>query len=48
MRQLPPIGDEDKLRPLKERLFWFVALWLLGFGAVVLVSFILRLWIAPA
>ena len=33
--------------PLGRRLLWFVALWALGVGAVALVSFILRLWIAP-
>jgi hypothetical protein len=35
-------------RPLSKRLLWFVALWALGVGAVALVSFILRLWIAPS
>jgi hypothetical protein len=34
-------------RPLATRLVWFVALWVLGVGSVALVSFILRLWIAP-
>ncbi|HKU09220.1 MAG TPA: DUF2474 domain-containing protein [Bradyrhizobium sp.] len=34
-------------RPLPQRLLWFVALWLAGVGTVVLVSFLLRLWIAP-
>ena len=34
-------------RPLTQRLLWFVALWLAGVGTVVLVSFLLRLWIAP-
>ncbi|MBB5045454.1 hypothetical protein HNR60_000183 [Rhodopseudomonas rhenobacensis] len=28
-------------------MLWFVALWAAGVGAVGLVSFILRLWIAP-
>jgi hypothetical protein len=34
-------------RPLTQRLLWFVGLWLGGVGAVVLISFCLRLWIAP-
>jgi len=36
-----------KTRPLAQRLLWFVALWLGGVGTVALVSFGLRLWIAP-
>ncbi|MDH2387033.1 DUF2474 domain-containing protein [Bradyrhizobium sp. CER78] len=34
-------------RPLGRRLLWFVVLWLGGVGTVTLVSFALRLWIAP-
>jgi hypothetical protein len=34
-------------RPLAQRLLWFVALWLGGIGTVTLISFVLRLWIAP-
>ncbi|MBT1513423.1 DUF2474 domain-containing protein [Bradyrhizobium sp. SRL28] len=34
-------------RPLTQRLLWFVALWLGGVGTVTLISFCLRLWIAP-
>ncbi|WP_141688091.1 DUF2474 domain-containing protein [Bradyrhizobium paxllaeri] len=34
-------------RPLTQRLLWFVALWLGGVGTVTLISFVLRLWIAP-
>jgi hypothetical protein len=34
-------------RPLKQRLLWFVVLWLGGVGTVTLVSYALRLWIAP-
>ncbi|UFX45877.1 DUF2474 domain-containing protein [Bradyrhizobium sp. 41S5] len=34
-------------RPLGQRLLWFAALWLCGVGTVTLVSFVLRLWIAP-
>ncbi len=33
--------------PLMQRLLWFVALWLGGVGTVLLISFVLRLWIAP-
>ena len=34
-------------RPLTQRLLWFAALWLGGVGTVALISFCLRLWIAP-
>lgn len=34
-------------RPLAQRLLWFAALWLGGVGAVGLISFGLKLWIAP-
>jgi len=34
-------------RPLRQRLLWFAALWLGGVGTVALISFGLRLWIAP-
>ncbi|HXI07006.1 MAG: DUF2474 domain-containing protein [Bradyrhizobium sp.] len=34
-------------RPLAQRLLWFAALWLAGVGTVTLVSYALRLWIAP-
>jgi hypothetical protein len=33
--------------PLARRLMWFAALWLGGVGTVALISFGLRLWIAP-
>lgn len=33
--------------PLPQRLLWFVALWLGGVGTVALISYGLRLWIAP-
>jgi len=33
--------------PLRQRLLWFAALWLGGVGTVTLVSYGLRLWIAP-
>ena len=35
-------------RRLSHRLLWFVLLWLGGVGTVTLVSFGLRLWLAPA
>lgn len=34
-------------RPLKQRLLWFAALWFAGVGTVALISFLLKLWIAP-
>lgn len=34
-------------RPLTQRLLWFAALWLGGVGTVTLISYGLRLWIAP-
>ncbi|TMJ21262.1 MAG: DUF2474 domain-containing protein [Alphaproteobacteria bacterium] len=34
-------------RPLAQRLLWFAALWLLGVGTVAMLSFGLRLWLAP-
>jgi hypothetical protein len=39
--------SEQKAPPLARRLLWFAALWLGGVGAVAIVSFGLRLWIAP-
>jgi hypothetical protein len=38
---------EENPRPLAQRLLWFVLLWLGGIGTVTLISFGLRLWIAP-
>jgi hypothetical protein len=38
------IGTE---KALWQRLLWFAALWLGGVGTVALVSYGLRLWIAP-
>ena len=38
---------ESNPRPLRQRLLWFVALWLGGVGTVALLSWGLRLWIAP-
>jgi hypothetical protein len=42
---LRPSGQNP--RPLKQRLFWFAVLWLGGVGTVAIVSYGLRLWIAP-
>ena len=39
--------SEQPPRPFSQRLLWFVLLWLGGVGTVALVSFILRLWLAP-
>jgi hypothetical protein len=33
--------------PLGRRLIWFAVLWLGGVGAVTVISFGLRLWLAP-
>ncbi|MBI3701662.1 MAG: DUF2474 domain-containing protein [Afipia sp.] len=41
------MGLGDSQRPLSKRLLWFAALWLLGVGTVTIVSYGLRLWIAP-
>ena len=39
--------EDPKPPPLGQRLLWFAALWLGGVGTVALVSWGLRLWIAP-
>ncbi|MCO5130267.1 MAG: DUF2474 domain-containing protein [Xanthobacteraceae bacterium] len=39
--------DDDTQLPLPRRLLWFAALWLGGVGAVTIVAYGLRLWIAP-
>jgi hypothetical protein len=41
------MSKQPDLPPLRYRLLWFAALWLGGVGAVTLVSYGLRLWIAP-
>jgi hypothetical protein len=38
---------EPNPRPLRQRLLWFAVLWLGGVGTIALISFALRLWIAP-
>jgi phage shock protein PspC (stress-responsive transcriptional regulator) len=38
---------EQTPRPLMTRLIWFVTLWAGGVVTVGLISYILRLWIAP-
>jgi hypothetical protein len=38
---------EQNPRTLAQRLLWFAGLWLGGVGTVVLLSWGLRLWIAP-
>ncbi|KAA0078122.1 DUF2474 domain-containing protein [Tardiphaga sp. P9-11] len=43
-RQKPDSLDK---RPLMQRLLWFIALWLGGVASVTLLSYALRLWIAP-
>ena len=46
-RQENASDQESKPRPLTQRLLWFAALWLGGVGTVTLISYGLRLWIAP-
>jgi hypothetical protein len=46
-KRLPLTPPEPNPRPLMQRLLWFAALWLGGVGTVALISFALRLWIAP-
>jgi hypothetical protein len=41
---IPPAQNK---RPLAQRLLWFAALWLGGVGALTIVAYGLRLWIAP-
>jgi len=46
-KRLSLMAKQPKPRPLGQRLLWFAALWLGGVGTVALVSWGLRLWIAP-
>jgi hypothetical protein len=41
------IPPEPNPPPMTRRLLWFAALWLGGVGAVTILSYGLRLWIAP-
>jgi hypothetical protein len=41
---MPP---EPKPQPLVQRLLWFAALWCGGVGTVAILSYGLRLWLAP-
>ena len=41
------MSQQQNSRPLAQRLLWFAMLWLGGVGTVALISFGLRLWIAP-
>lgn len=43
---MSPVSRE-KPRPLTQRLLWFVALWAGGVASVTIVSYALRVWIAP-
>src|SRR5438309_1453929 len=46
--RLSLMPDEQRPRPLKQRLLWFAALWLGGVGKVAAIALGLRLWLAPA
>jgi len=39
--------EKPKAPLLAQRLLWFTALWLGGVGTVAIVSYGLRLWLAP-
>ncbi|HZE52690.1 MAG TPA: DUF2474 domain-containing protein [Bradyrhizobium sp.] len=39
--------EVQKARTLVRRLLWFAVFWLGGVGTVAIVSFGLKLWIAP-
>ncbi len=41
------MATQHERSSLPQRLLWFVALWLGGVGAVTLMAYGLRLWIAP-
>jgi hypothetical protein len=43
--QQKPVAPDK--RTLVQRLLWFATLWLGGVASVTLVSYVLRLWIAP-
>jgi hypothetical protein len=41
------MSSQQEPPTLARRLLWFAVLWLGGVGAVTIVSFGLKLWIAP-
>ncbi|CUT16082.1 hypothetical protein BF49_7162 [Bradyrhizobium sp.] len=41
------MSRKAELMPLRRRLIWFAVLWLGGVSAVTIISFGLRLWLAP-
>ncbi|MCA1500130.1 DUF2474 domain-containing protein [Bradyrhizobium sp. NBAIM14] len=43
----PPVQDRSTSGTLAQRVRWFAVLWLGGVGTVLLISYGLRLWIAP-
>ena len=45
--RLSLMASEPTPRPLIQRLLWFAALWLAGVASVAIVSYGLRLWLAP-
>ena len=46
-KRISLMPSEPTPRPLARRLLWFAALWLAGVGSVAILSYGLRLWIAP-
>ena len=47
MANRPPVQERPTSGTLAQRVFWFAALWLGGVATVLLISYGLRLWIAP-
>ena len=41
------MSAKQKSQPLAQRLMWFFLLWLGGVGTVAILSYGLRLWLAP-
>lgn len=41
------MATEPEERRLAQRLLWFASLWLAGVACLAVVSFGLRLWLAP-
>jgi cell division septal protein FtsQ len=46
-KRLSLMPQEQKSQRLAQRLLWFIVLWLGGVGTVAIVSYALRLWLAP-